>query len=125
MNSVVLIDWAGKILTGGILAMWLYRDARSRDFSWLMWTLAPLMLLFLGGAGWIIAALVIIAVYLGLRPRGKLLPCPHCKKRVHDDLAFCPFCRRSVKRECLKCHRTVPWDAQSCPHCHSTALTDS
>lgn len=108
-----------------ITAVWLYRDARSRDYYWLMWTIAPVMLLFLSGIAWIVALALIVAVYIGVRPHGALLSCPHCKKRVHDELAFCPFCKRSVKRECLRCHRTVPWEAQTCPHCRSSALTDS
>lgn len=125
MSQMLIIDWALKIVTGLILAFWLYRDARSRDFYWPMWTMAPVMILFVSGFAWIIVVILIIAIYLAIRPKGVLLACPHCKKRVHDELAFCPFCRRSVKRECIKCHHTVPWDAVSCPHCRSTALTDS
>lgn len=125
MQSMTIIDLAGRLLTAVILAFWLYRDARSRDFSWLMWTIAPAMLVFLGGFAWVPTSLVILGAYIGTRPRGKLLSCPHCKKSIHEELAFRPFCRRSVKRECIKCHRTVPWSAVSCPHCRSTALTDS
>ncbi len=125
MQSLEIADLAGRFLTAVVLGAWLYRDSRSRDFSWLMWTLTPVMLVFLARFAWVPGALLLLGVYLGIRPRGKLLHCPHCKKLVHEDLAFCGFCRRSVKRECLKCHRTVPWEAVSCPHCHSTALTDT
>ncbi|MGE5550772.1 MAG: double zinc ribbon domain-containing protein [Bacteroidota bacterium] len=125
MQGAFVIDLAGRLLMAAVLCFWLYRDSRSRDFSWLMWTLAPAMLVFLGRLAWVPAGLVIIGAYLGTRPKGKLLACPHCKKNVHEELAFCAFCRRSVKRECIRCHRTVPWDAVSCPHCRSTALTDS
>lgn len=125
MSEATAIEWVIKAVAILIAAVWLYRDARSRDYYWLMWAIAPAMLLFLSGIAWIVALVLIIAVYTGVKPRGALLFCPHCKKRVHDELAFCPFCKRSVKRECLRCHRTVPWDAQMCPHCRSSALTDS
>lgn len=125
MQGIALVDLAGKVITGLLVGLWLYRDARSRDFSWLMWTLAPVMLLFFPNFTWVLAVFLLVGAYLGTRPRGNLLPCPHCKKKVHNDLAFCPHCRKSVKRECLRCHRTVPWDATICPHCRSGALTDS
>lgn len=124
MNAT-LLDWAGKILVGGALAFWLYRDARSRDFSWMMWMLSPFILLFFPPLFWVVPAFLLPLVYIGFRPRGRMLVCPHCKKKAHEELAFCPFCRRSIKRECLKCHRTVPWESISCSHCHSTALTDT
>ncbi|MGE5599678.1 MAG: double zinc ribbon domain-containing protein [Bacteroidota bacterium] len=125
MQGFGLVDLAGRIIAGSLIGIWIYRDARSRDYTWLMWTLAPIMLLFMPGFAWLLAAFLLVGAYLGTRPRGRLLSCPHCKKRVHEELAFCPYCRRSVKRECLRCHRTVPWEATTCPHCRSAALTDS
>jgi len=125
MDTGNLIQWVIKIAIAGIMALWLYRDARRRDAQWMMWTIMPVLLLFCQGLLILIVIIAIPFIYIGLRPRGSLLTCPHCKKLILDELAFCPFCRKSVKRECLKCHHTVPWKAVSCPHCHSTALTDS
>ncbi|NLG85133.1 MAG: zinc ribbon domain-containing protein [Firmicutes bacterium] len=124
-NPAFWFSWGIKLIVLGAMAVWLYRDARSRDYHWLMWTVTPVFLFFFSGLGWLLGAIFVLLLYLGLRPRGSLNGCPHCKKRVHDELAFCPFCRRSVKRECLRCHRTVPWEATVCPHCRSNALTDS
>lgn len=125
MSSQAIFFLALKIVALALLAIWLYRDSRSRDYYWLMWTIAPVMMVFLGSVAWVPAAVLLVIIYVGIRPRGAIGPCPHCKKPVHEELAFCPFCRRSIKRECLRCHRTVPWDATVCPHCRSAALTDS
>ena len=125
MTNFTYITWGLKLVVLVLMAIWFYRDARSRDYNWLMWTIAPVFLFFFGGLSWLFAAAFILILYLGLRPKGRLTVCPHCKKRIHDELAFCPYCRRSVKRECLRCHRTVPWDATVCPHCRSGALTDT
>ena len=124
MNNVSAIDSIGRMLTVFAMALWFYRDARGRDFSWVMWMIMPVTLFFFGRFIWILPAILMLTIYLGVRPRGQLIPCPHCRKRVHEELAFCGFCRRSVKRECIKCHRTVPWESVSCPHCRSTMLTD-
>lgn len=120
MNGLILI--AVKVTLGIILALFLYRDARGRDFQWQFWVISPLLLLF---NFWWLAVFIIPIGYLMFRPKGKMLHCPHCSKSILDELAFCPFCKRSVKRECLKCHYTVAWDATSCPHCRGTALTDT
>lgn len=113
------------VLTAGA-AFFLYRDARARDYSWLMWTLISAIILFTPGlVGSFLTLFLIIAIYLSTRPKGELKPCPHCKKPTHHILAFCPFCKRSIKKECLRCHETVDWDTDVCPHCRSRNLTDS
>lgn len=113
------------VLTAGS-AFFLYRDARARDYSWLMWMIICIFVFLTPGLiGSFFALLLVFAIYFSTRPKGELTPCPHCNKRVHNILAFCPFCKRAVKRECLRCHETVAWDAVICPHCRSTNLTDS
>lgn len=116
-----------KVILAGVIAFFIYRDARARDFNWLLWMLIPVIGIFFtpGIPSSVIISLLLVGVYLLFRPKGALKPCPHCKKKIHDILAFCPFCRQSVKRECLRCHETVDWDATLCPHCRSANLTDS
>ena len=121
-----LVEFGVKLVLVAGSAFFLYRDARARDYSWLMWIFLCALALFTPGLiGAFFSLLLIFAIYFASRPKGELKPCPHCKKPVHHILAFCPFCKKPVKRECLRCHETVEWDAVACPHCRSTNLTDS
>lgn len=113
-----------KVLLAAGLAFFLYKDARARDFSWLMWTFVPVISIFLPNlATTIFMVIIVLVIYLLSRPKGDLYKCPHCGKKIHNILAFCPFCRKSVKKECLRCHDTVDWDDERCPHCGSMNLT--
>lgn len=123
MNQTVVALVVKVLLVAGLI-FYLYKDARARDYTWMMWAFMPIIIIFTPGIGGaIFAALLLFGVYLLSRPKGELVPCPHCKKKVHTILAFCPFCRQSVKKECLRCHDTVDWEADRCPHCGSTNLT--
>ncbi len=106
------------------LIVWLYRDARGRDYNWVLWSVVPGMIIF---APSILALLVytplIIILYIILRPKGTLHKCPHCTKKIHPILVICPFCQKEAKRECLHCHEPVDWEATQCPFCKSRALT--
>lgn len=116
------VNWPVAIATlvvAGVAAWWTFRDARGRDANPLLWA-----------AGIVISALmvgyvgipIVFGAYLLLRPRGALLVCPHCKRRYIYNLAFCPHCAKPVKKECLRCHDTMPLDAETCPHCGMKAL---
>ncbi len=106
------------------LMFFLYRDSRARDYSWMLWTLMPVIILFSNSVPFsILFAVTIIVFYFILRPKGAILKCPKCGKPIHEILTVCPFCRRDAKRECLHCHEPVPWDAEQCPFCKSRALT--
>jgi RNA polymerase subunit RPABC4/transcription elongation factor Spt4 len=104
------------------LAIWLYRDSRARDFSWVLWTVTPLAIVLSGPVG-VLSALIIIFVYFLVRPKGALIKCPKCGKKIHNILTLCPYCQRDTKKECLNCHEPVPWEATQCPFCKSKALT--
>ncbi|HHW12465.1 MAG TPA: zinc ribbon domain-containing protein [Firmicutes bacterium] len=124
MDTTAIVLFIIKlVLTGGLMFV-LYRDARARDYTWFMWTFTPIIAVFTAGfTGSIMTLLLILVLYRLTRPKGDLLKCPHCGKKIHNVLAFCPYCRQSVKRECLRCHDTVDWDAERCPHCGSMNLT--
>ncbi|NLM37381.1 MAG: zinc ribbon domain-containing protein [Firmicutes bacterium] len=124
MNETAVVLLIIKLmLTGGIM-FFLYQDARARDYAWFMWTFIPVIAVFAAGfAGSIITLALIFLLYLLTRPKGGLVKCPHCGKKIHNVLAFCPYCHQSVKRECLRCHDTVDWEAERCPHCGSANLT--
>ncbi len=112
-----------KIIIVLPVGIWLYRDSRARDYSWTIWTISPIVILFAPLLAAIILACLLIGIYLMLRPPGNLLKCPHCKKKVHETLFVCPFCQKNAKHECLNCHEPVPWEAEQCPYCKSRNLT--
>jgi RNA polymerase subunit RPABC4/transcription elongation factor Spt4 len=106
------------------LAFFLYRDSRARDYSWMLWTMIPFILMF--ATSYVMAVIFaagILVFYFMLRPKGAILKCPKCGKPIHEILTVCPFCRREAKRECLQCHEPVDWEAEQCPYCKSRALT--
>lgn len=123
MSTTILLFIIKLVIAGGVM-FFLYKDARAREHSWLMWTFVPIIVIltpdFIGSVR---AMIFIVIMYMFTRPKGALVKCPHCGKKIHDILAFCPFCRQSVKRECLRCHDTVDWEAERCPHCGSMNLT--
>ncbi|HHY46023.1 MAG TPA: zinc ribbon domain-containing protein [Firmicutes bacterium] len=117
MDGTRTISWVflgGSLVIAGILAYLAYRDAKTRDANPVLWAMAiaiaGLMLPPLG-------AVLGFLVYMMLRPRGKLLTCPHCGRKYISNLAFCPHCGKEVKKECLRCHETMELDATVCPHC--------
>lgn len=120
--AIVLFIIKLAIIVG--VMIFLYKDARARDHTWFMWTFAPVIAIFTPDfAGSVLAVTFIFVLYMLTRPKGELVKCPHCSKKIHNVLAFCPRCRQSVKRECLRCHDTVDWYAERCPHCGSMSLT--
>lgn len=123
LNSTIVIIVAKLVLAGGLM-FYLYKDARARDYSWFMWTFIPVITIFTPDLGsTLFTSLLIFVMYMTTRPKGDLITCPHCGKKAHNILAFCPHCRQSIKRECLRCHDTVDWEAERCPHCGSMNLT--
>jgi DNA-directed RNA polymerase subunit RPC12/RpoP len=125
LDSTIVLIIIKVALAGGLM-FFLYKDARARDYTWLMWVFAPVIIILTSGLGTsLLLLLLILLVYITTRPKGALNTCPHCGKKAHYILAFCPFCRQSVKKECLRCHDTVDWNAERCPHCGSMNLTKS
>lgn len=112
-----------KLVVAAPIAFWFYRDARARDYNWAFWMFSPFLMLLTPLIIAILYIIVLIPVYLMLRPKGVLFKCPHCQKNVHEILFICPFCKKNAKKECLRCHEPVPWDAEQCPFCNSRAIT--
>lgn len=113
-----------KVVIAVILGFLLYRDARGRDFSWSFWTFIPIVIVISPSLLFSVLVMILIGVfYLVLRPKGQMLNCPRCGKKIHEILTVCPFCQKDAKKECLHCHEPVPWEAEQCPYCKSRALT--
>jgi RNA polymerase subunit RPABC4/transcription elongation factor Spt4 len=115
-----------KLIIIGVASFWLYRDSRARDYNWVIWTFMPVTALFTPDNSFsILLIALLVIIYLCCRPKGALSLCPHCNKKIHNELFVCPFCRKNAKKECLHCHEPVPWDAEQCPYCKSKAITKS
>ncbi len=131
-NIIVLLASAigavGATLLGG-LAIWAFRDIRSRSRDILVQILATVLVAVVPIAG--------ILVYLMLRPRETLQEqyvraleeeslltsidsqefCPSCARRVEGDMRFCPGCHSKLRNECGSCGRAVHLSWEQCPYC--------
>lgn len=64
------------------LAFWVYRDAKSRGMDNAI--LLTVVTVFTGLLG--------LLLYLLMRPKGNLVPCPSCQKKRMEGSAPCPHC---------------------------------
>lgn len=130
---------AATSLCGGIvvallagMAVWTFRDIRSRTRDPLAQILATVMVGVIPVAG--------IVVYFMLRPRETLNEkyvraleeesllasiedqefCPTCGRRVEGDMQFCPGCHTKLRNPCGNCGRAVHLSWDLCPYCGST-----
>ena len=115
-------------LVGGI-AIWTFRDIRSRSRDFLAWILATLLVLILPVVG--------LVVYFMLRPQETLAEayehsleqeallqaieepeaCPGCGQRVRSEYLICPTCHTRLKRACPGCGRPLHMRWAVCPYC--------
>ena len=64
------------------LAIWVYRDAKSRGMdNAVLLTIVTMITGILG-----------LIIYLLMRPKGNLVPCPSCQKKRLEGSAKCPHC---------------------------------
>ncbi|HVF71468.1 MAG TPA: hypothetical protein VM940_07645 [Chthoniobacterales bacterium] len=67
-------------------AIWIMKDAKARNSE-----NAQLVTIL----GWIPATWVVgLIVHLVTRPKGNLVPCPHCQKKRLEGSAVCPHCNQ-------------------------------
>jgi len=77
---LILVSVGAWIFT----ALWIMKDAKARNSD-----NAQLVTIL----GWIPATWVIgLIVHLVTRPKGNLVPCPHCQKKRLEGSATCPHC---------------------------------
>jgi len=77
---LILVSVGAWIFT----ALWIMKDAKARNSE-----NAQLVTIL----GWIPATWVIgLIVHLVTRPKGNLVPCPHCQKKRLEGSATCPHC---------------------------------
>jgi predicted amidophosphoribosyltransferase len=115
-------------LVGG-MAIWTFRDIRSRSRDALAHILATLLV--------IVLPLIGLVVYLMLRPQETLADayersleqeallqaieepevCPGCGQRVRGDFLHCPDCHTKLKTACPACSRALDLRWSLCPYC--------
>jgi len=111
------------------LAVWTFRDIRSRTRDGYSQLLAVLLVLVLNIFGWVL--------YLLLRPKELLseayeralaeeallsglegrLSCPQCQAPVEVDFRVCPACHTQLKQACPTCARLLRMEWDICPYC--------
>jgi hypothetical protein len=120
-------------LMGGI-AIWTFRDIRSRSRDVLAHILATLLVVVLPIIG--------LVIYLMLRPQETMADiyersleqeallqaieepeiCPGCGQRVKGDYLHCPACHTKLKTGCPMCNRPLHLRWSICPYC-GTSVT--
>ena len=120
-------------LMGGI-AIWTFRDIRSRSRDVLAHILATLLVVVLPIIG--------LVIYFMLRPQETMADiyersleqeallqaieepeiCPGCGQRVKGDYLHCPACHTKLKTGCPMCNRPLHLRWSLCPYC-GTSVT--
>lgn len=115
------------------LAIWTFRDIRSRTRDFFAWLLAVLLVLGLGPIG--------LLLYLLLRPKETLAEvydrqleeeallrditerraCPGCQAVTEADWLVCPHCRTELRHICRACSKPMELNWVICPYCTTPA----
>jgi len=116
------------------MAIWAFRDIRSRSRDILAQLLATLLVLVLPGIG--------LIVYLMLRPQETLAEayersleqeallqaieepevCPGCGQRSRGEYIYCPACHTQLKRACPNCGKPLHLRWSICPYCGTSVV---
>lgn len=87
-----------------LMAVWVLRDARSRDFKPALWGILTLM-----------GSVVTLIVYLIVRPADSR--CPACGASVKRSYMVCPMCASPLRVRCSVCGRAQEDAWVCCPYC--------
>ncbi len=105
--------------------IWVIRDARSRNTSWIMWGIIAIIPV----AGLIAYCLLRPALTdadqeeqdlgteLARRQLGAYGHCPHCGYPTQSDFVACPHCHKQLRNVCTRCGRVLEPDWTICPYC--------
>ena len=137
LRPIALVLGAYYVLLLFAIAVWTYRDIRSRTQDITAQVLAVALVLVLQLPG--------LILYLLMRPKQTLAEkyeraleeeylrrdieddhvCPSCQRGVDSEFIVCPYCLTELRRRCHTCERTVDLTWQVCPYCGSTANMNS
>ena len=68
-------------LPSGYHALWVYKDAKARGENAVLWLIVVLLTGIIG-----------LIIYVLVRSKGDVAPCPHCNNKRLAGLATCPHC---------------------------------
>lgn len=134
VQMVVTLVAAFSVAFWVALAVWTFRDIRTRTRDPLAIILATLLSLAFGPVG--------ALLYLLLRPKETLAEqydraleeeallreieelnlCPGCRRPTKEDWRLCPYCHTPLRKPCPSCGRLVDLNWTICPYC-TAALT--
>lgn len=137
LRTIGLVLLAYYVLLLFAIAVWTYRDIRSRTQDITAQVLAVALVLVLQLPG--------LVLYLLMRPKQTLAEkyeraleeeylrrdieddhvCPSCQRGVNEDFVICPYCLTELRRRCNNCERTIDLTWQVCPYCGSTGTHSS
>lgn len=129
VDFVLILLGAYSVLLLIGLAIWTFRDIRSRSRDTLIQILATLLVLVFNIPG--------LILYYVLRPRETLTEayehalgqeallqdieeryvCPSCKRKVEADFVVCPYCHTELRKRCPNCQKAIRPDWDVCPYC--------
>ncbi|WP_026369797.1 zinc ribbon domain-containing protein [Kallotenue papyrolyticum] len=132
-QTMVLVVLAYYLLLLFAVAVWTYRDIRSRTQDITAQVLAVALVLVLQLPG--------LILYLLMRPKLTLAEkyeraleeeylrrdledgsvCPGCQRSVEAEFVVCPYCLTELRRRCQHCERTIDLTWQVCPYCGATS----
>ncbi len=119
------------LLLAGLMAIWVYQDARARGEPQPgLWAFGTLLL-----------AILVVPIWLvkrGPKISATLRPCPHCAEPIQPAAKICRFCQREVEvlasevaqattaspnspatKTCPYCAQGIQKAATICPHCRA------
>ncbi len=111
------------------VAIWTYRDIRSRTQDLTAQVLAVALVLVLQVPG--------VILYLLMRPKQTLaeryesaleeeylrrdieeeLVCPTCQRGAEPDFVICPYCTTELRQRCRRCDHVIDLTWPVCPYC--------
>jgi RNA polymerase subunit RPABC4/transcription elongation factor Spt4 len=129
VRLIVAVGIAYVVVLWFAVAIWAYRDIKSRTNDVTSQAIAALLVLLFNVLG--------LLLYLVLRPQQTLSEnyersleaeallheledqrlCPACKRRVEDDYVICPYCRVELRDLCSQCGKALSLSWSACPYC--------
>jgi hypothetical protein len=129
VRLIVAVGIAYIVVLWFAVAIWAYRDIKSRTNDVTSQAIAGLLVLVFNVLG--------LLLYLILRPQQTLGEnyersleaeallheledqrlCPSCRRRVEDDYVICPYCRVELREPCPQCGKALSLAWSACPYC--------
>lgn len=107
MLPVLLFMLLALVILPVCIAVFVYRDARSRGMPGVLWAVVALL----------VPGLVGLLIYLVVRGNYSALRCAACGGAVRQEYAVCPHCGAKLHQTCPHCGRPLEPGWQCCASC--------